>query len=144
MASVSSRFGYIVFALSFNSGFWFSSWILSWPTQFSFSRELFSFHEFACFLIFLLFLICSFNPWYSWMQGDISFFVSVVFSVSICDWFGEDFQRLLSCIFFSCWVECSVVLIDLWFNSSISLFNFLFEWPVYWWYWGIGIIHTLS
>jgi hypothetical protein len=50
--------------------------LISVLTQFSFSSELFSFHDFCKFSLFLMLLIYSFNPWSSGrMEGIILVFL---------------------------------------------------------------------
>jgi hypothetical protein len=63
---VSHRIGYVLFSFSFNSQTSVISFLIS---------ALISFHEFACSLLFLLF-ISSFNSWWSRrMQGVTSIFL---------------------------------------------------------------------
>jgi hypothetical protein len=59
---VSHKFGYVVplFLLNYRKSF--ISFFISSLAQYSLSRELFSFHKYVGFLLFLLLLKSSFNP----------------------------------------------------------------------------------
>ena len=62
---VSHRCVYVVCSVSFNSEKFLISFLISNLFHFSLSRKLFCFHEFVNFLLFLLLMISSFNPWWS-------------------------------------------------------------------------------
>ena len=79
---VSHRCVYVVCSVSFNSEKFLISFLISNLFHFSLSRKLFCFHEFVNFLLFLLLMISSFNPWWSYrMQGA---YFSFLVSVEIC------------------------------------------------------------
>ena len=59
---VSHMFGYVGYSFSLNSRKFLISFFISSLTQWSLSRELFSFHEFVGFLLLLL-QKYRFNPW---------------------------------------------------------------------------------
>jgi hypothetical protein len=72
----SQNSGYIVYSFTFNLRKSLISFLISALTYFSFSSELFSFHEFVSFLLFLLLLVSSFNLWWTdKMQGVILVFL---------------------------------------------------------------------
>jgi hypothetical protein len=60
---VSHKFGYVVPSFSLNSKKSLISFFISSLTKLSLSRALFSFHVCVGFLLFLLLLNISFNPW---------------------------------------------------------------------------------
>ena len=62
---VSQKFGYDVPSFSLNSRESLTSFFISSPTQWSLSRELSSFHELVGFMVFVLLMKSSFNPWWS-------------------------------------------------------------------------------
>ena len=68
------------------------SFFISFLTQRSLSREMFNFHKCIDFLVFLLLLKSSFNPWWSdKIQGLIS--VLLYLLRLLCDWVYGQFWR---------------------------------------------------
>jgi hypothetical protein len=62
---VSHKFGYVVISFSLNSRKSLISFFLSSLMQRLMNGELFNFHACVGFLVFLLLLKSSFNPWWS-------------------------------------------------------------------------------
>jgi hypothetical protein len=60
---VSHKFGYVVLTFSLNFKNSLISFLISSLTKLSLSRELFSFHMYEGFLLFLLLLKTSLRPW---------------------------------------------------------------------------------
>ena len=96
---VSHKFGYDVSTFSLNSRKSLISFFISSLTKLSLSRELFSFHEYVGFLMFLLLLKSSFNPWWSdKIQLFFQFYCMYreLQCVWICGQFISKFHEVLS------------------------------------------------
>lgn len=119
--------------------------LISVLIYFSFSSELFSFHEFVRFLMFLLLFISSFNPWCSdRMQSVVSIFFSLwaLLWAPICGQFWRKFHELQkrSYSFVFRW-KVQRYLLDpfclLHYLVPAFLYLVLSGWPVYWWEWAL-------
>ena len=92
------KFGYVMPSFSLYSRKSFITFLISSLIQYSSNRELFSFHEFVGFLLFLFLLNSYFNPWWS---DQIQWVISILlFLLRLALWLTtwSVLEKVLCCV----------------------------------------------